>query len=393
MTLSVPATEVTAVPFCLPDISDEDVAAVAAVVRSGRLSIGPQLEAFERAMAERVGVDHAVGVSSGTAGLHAILMALGVGPGDEVLVPSFTFSASVSVIFLTGATPVFVDIEPTTYNLDVADCAAKISPRTKAILAVDVFGVPADWPALTDLAGRHGLQLIDDCCEALGASIGGRALGAWGDAGCFGFYPNKQITTGEGGMVTTNDAALAARLRSIRNQGRAAMGQWLEHESLGVNYRMDEMSAALGVSQLSRLPDLLERRATVAQMYTERLGRLSAVRTPSAPLADPSVRRSWFVYVIELPAAVSRDGVMKEMERLGVPTRAYFSPIHCQPYVQERCAGSPRLAATAARGALPVTEAVAARTLALPFYPGLTADQIERVAVTLEAVLGDAAPS
>ncbi len=364
------------IAFSMPWMTEADAAAVAEVVRSGRLSIGPKLEAFEEALAECCGTRHAVGVSSGTAGLHTILAALEIGPGDEVLVPSFTFNASVSVIFLAGATPVFVDIEPDTYNLDPQDVEAKISPRTRAILAVDVFGHPAEWDELERIAARHGLALIDDCCEALGARYRGRPLGSLGVAGCFGFYPNKPITTGEGGMITTDDDELARRARSIRNQGRSAMGQWLEHEALGYNYRMCEMAAALGASQLARLEELLAHRCRVAEGYRERLEGHAGIKRPAS---RAHVERCWFVYVVELSDGTDRTVVMERLNHRGIPTRAYFSPIHLQPYVQARLECHPRLAATGRAGALPRTEEIAARTVALPFHPQLEPAELDRV--------------
>lgn len=359
-----------------PDITEDDVQAVVAVLRSGRLALGSQAVAFERALAEYVGAAHAVAVSSGTAALHLIVRALGIGHGDEVLVPSFTFAASVNVLLYEGAVPVFVDIEPDTYNLDPADAAAKITPRTRAILVVDVFGHPAEWGELERLAKRHGLALIDDSCEALGSAYRGRRLGSLGDAAAFAFYPNKQITTGEGGMVVSGDERLVARARSLSNQGRGAMGAWLEHERLGYNYRLDELSAALGRSQLGRLESILERRDAVARRYTERLSSLDGVRPP---LVRPHVRMSWFVYVVTLEAGLDRNSVMAAMERQGIPTRAYFTPVHDQPYIRERD--------EIARRPLPVTDAVGRRTMALPFHTNLSADDFERVACGLELAI------
>jgi len=250
------------IPMSAPDISEDDVRAVAEVVRSGQLALGPKTEAFERAIAEYVGVEHAVAVNSGTAALHLIVGALGIGPGDEVLVPSFTFAASVNVVLYERATPVFVEIESDTYNLDPEDLARKVTPRTRGILAVDVFGHPADWDAILNVAEEHGLRVIDDSCEALGAEYRGRKLGQFGDAATFAFYPNKQMTTGEGGMIVTDDDGLAGQCRSLRNQGRGEMGSWLEHERLGYNYRMTEMSAALGLSQMGRIEELLAKRGS-----------------------------------------------------------------------------------------------------------------------------------
>ena len=354
------------------DLEDADLEAVLAVLRSGRLALGPQAVEFERLLAEYVGVRHAVAVNSGTSALHLIVRALGIGPGDEVLVPSFTFAASVNAILYEGGTPVFVDIEPDTYNLSVADLRRKVTPRTKAIMAVDVFGHPAEWDDLTDFARAHGLKVIDDSCEALGAEYRGRKVGGFGDAAAFAFYPNKQITTGEGGMVVTDSDEVAALCRSMRNQGRGEMGSWLEHDRLGYNYRLDEMSAALGCSQLRRIEALLARREAVARDYT---GRLADCRWLRPQVVRPHVRMSWFVYVVTLAEGVARDPLIRELEAAGVPARAYFSPVHMQKYVSER-------PDTVAEG-LAVTESVAARTIALPFHNRLTAAEIEYVVARL----------
>jgi len=354
-----------------PDLEGSDVQAVSDVLGSGRLALGPHAEEFERLIAEYVGVDHCIAVSSGTAALHLIVAALGIGAGDEVLVPSFTFAASVNAFLYEGAAPVFVDIEPDTYNIDPADLERRITPSTKAIMAVDVFGHPAEWDEILRIVDKHGLKVIDDSCEALGAEFKGRKLGAFGDAAAFAFYPNKQITTGEGGMIATDNAEVARLCRSLRNQGRAEMGAWLEHERLGYNYRMDEMSAALGVSQFKRIDDFLERRERVARRYTERLQGLDWVRPPAA---KPHVRMSWFVYVVTLAERLQRDEVMRQMEAQGVPARGYFSPVHLQPYILKRF-GS--------RVDLPVTEEIAQRTIALPFHNKLSDEQIDQVVAAL----------
>ncbi len=364
------------IPMSSPDIDESDVEAVAAVVRSGRLALGPKADELEREIARYAGTRHAVAVSSGTAALHLIVKGLGLGPGDEVLVPSFTFAASVNVLLFERAVPVFVDVEPDTYNLDPADVERKIGPRTRAILAVDVFGHPAEWDRLTEIAARHRLRVIDDSCEALGAAYRGVRLGSFGDAAAFAFYPNKQITTGEGGVLVTSDDALARLARSLRNQGRDEMGAWLEHERLGFNYRLDEMSAALGVSQLARLETFLERRDRVAAAYGERLARLERVR---APVVRSHVRMSWFVYVVTLAEGVDRDPVMRAMEAAGVPVRGYFPPVHLQPYVRELLGSGP--------GLLPLTESIARRTIALPFHNRLADGEIDRVVEALARAL------
>jgi perosamine synthetase len=352
------------------DVDERDELAVLNALRSGVLALGPSAEEFERRCAEVAGTKHAVAVSSGTAGLHLIVHALGIVPGDEVLVPSFTFASSVNAILYAGATPVFVDIEPDTFNVDPKEIRAKRTRRTKAAMVVDVFGHPADWDAIEKAA--EGLILIDDSCEAIGATYRGRRAGSFGIAGCFAFYPNKQITTGEGGMIVTNDGGLADLCRSLRNQGRGRMGAWLEHERLGFNYRMDEMSAALGTSQIGRLDEILSRRAAVADMYAQSLSKLTSV---FPPIIRPDVQVSWFVYVVTLAPHLNREVVIDRLADQSIPTRAYFSPIHRQPYLADLPSAS-----------LPVTEEVAATTLALPFHSNLSSDDVAEVTAQLRAV-------
>ena len=359
-----------------PDLDESDIQAVLEVLRSGRLALGPKAREFEELIAEYIGVKYAVAVSSGTAGLHILVRTLEVGPGDEILVPSFTFSASVNAILYERATPVFVDIEPETYNLDPDDLERKITKRTKAIMAVDIFGHPAEWDRILEIADKYNLKIIDDSCEALGAEYKGKKIGQFGDCACFAFYPNKQITTGEGGIIVTNNSSIAKLARSLRNQGREEMGSWLEHERLGYNYRMDEMSAALGVSQLKKLEVFLEKRERVARIYTEKLKGFSWVRPP---VVKPYVRMSWFVYVVTLQEGLDRDTVIGNLEKKGIPARGYFSPVHLQPYVK-RIFGYKG-------GELPVTENIAKRTLALPFHNNLTEEEIEEVLKTLKDVV------
>lgn len=357
------------------DISQDDIDEVLDVLRSGRLALGPKVKAFEQAVADYVGVKHALAVSSGTAGLHVVLASLGVGPGDEVIVPSFTFAASVNAILLVGATPVFCDIEPVTYNLDPEDVERRVTERTKAIMAVDVFGHPADWDALMRIARRYGLFLVDDSCEALGSDYKGRKVGSFADASVFAFYPNKQITTGEGGMIVTNSDHVAMMAASIRNQGRNVMGAWLEHERLGFNYRMDEMSAALGASQMRRLDAFVADRQRVVDLYAEALAGVPGVRVPQT---QGDVRVSWFVYVVLLDRGIDRDAVMAELDAEGVPNRAYFPALHHQPYLRHLVPD---------RVHLSVTEDIAARTVSLPFHTKLTEDEVAYVASRLAACL------
>jgi len=361
-----------------PDINENDIEAVVEVLRSGRLSLGQKTEAFEEAIARYIGVRHAVAVSSGTAALHLIVRALGLGSGDEVLVPSFTFAASINVLLYENAVPVFCDIEDITYNLDPSRLEERITSRTKAILAVDVFGHPADWESICSIAARHNLRLIDDSCEALGAEYRGRKVGQFGDAAAFAFYPNKQITTGEGGVLVTNDPEIAAMARSLRNQGRGEMGSWLEHERLGFNYRMDEMSAALGLSQLRRIETFLAKRKNVADLYTSRLRAVPRVRTQ---FVRPHVRMSWFVYVITLDEDVDRGAVVETLKERQIPARCYFPPVHLQTYIAESEGRQIPM--------LPVTESVARRTLALPFHNHLAPGEVDKVVEAVhEAVQG-----
>ncbi len=361
------------IPMSAPDLDESDYEAVLDVLKSGRLALGPKAIEFEELMAEYIGIKHAVAVSSGTAGLHILVRALDIGPGDEVLVPSFTFSASVNAILYERAIPVFVDIEPQTYNLDPEDLERKITEKTKAIMAVDIFGHPAEWDEILRIADKYNLKVIDDSCEALGAEYKGKKIGRFGDCACFAFYPNKQITTGEGGIIVTNNDEIAKLARSLRNQGRGEMGAWLHHERLGYNYRMDEMSSALGISQLKKIENFLQKRANVARTYTEKLSNYTWVKTP---VVKPYVRMSWFVYVITLEKGLDRDKVIEEMEKRGIPARGYFSPIHLQPYIREMFGTK--------EGMLPVTEDISKRTIALPFHNNLKEEEIEEVVRVLK---------
>jgi perosamine synthetase len=366
------------VPLACPDVDETDIQAVREVLMSGSLALGPEANEFERAMVAYIGCTHAVAVNSGTSALHLIVRGLGIGPGDEVITTPFSFVASTNCILFEGATPVFVDIEPTTLCIDPARIEAAITPRTKAILAVDVFGHPADWTALESIAECHDLLLIEDSAEALGSELRGKRCGSFGRAGVFGFYPNKQITTGEGGMIVTDDADLAGLCRSMANQGRGE-GGWLSHVRLGYNYRMDEMSAALGATQLRRLGDLIVARARVASWYEEAL---SSIREVEVPRVMPDVKMSWFVYVVRLADRFSRqdrDHVLASLRAEGIGCRDYFEPIHLQPFLRERLGTGP--------GQHPVTESVGDRTIALPFFPQMAVDQVRCVVESLSDVL------
>jgi perosamine synthetase len=354
-----------------PDIDLDDQRAVVDALTSGVLSLGPRVEEFERLGAGVAGVEHGVAVSSGTAGLHLLTRGLGLGHGDDVLVPSFTFVATVNACLYEGATPVFVDIEPDTFNLDTAQLSSRRTPATKAVVVVDAFGHPADWDRIRSIT--EDLIVIDDCCEAIGSTFRGKPLGGFGTAGCFAFYPNKQMTTGEGGLIVTNDDRLAKLCRSLRNQGRDDVGTWLEHPRMGFNYRMDELSAALGTSQIRRLGTFVAKRDKVAGWYTERLTGKEWMRPPSV---REDVTMSWFAYVVTLSPEIDRRAVVETLRADGIPTRAYFSPVHLQPYIRERF--------HTREGMLPITEDVSRRTLALPFHNNLTEQQVQRIVEGLE---------
>ena len=376
--------------MCEPDLTEAERAAVQEVLRTPILSLGPQLDLFERKLAARVGARHAVGVSSGTAGLHLCMLAAGVGEGDLVLTTPFSFVASANCILYAHATPVFVDVDPVTLTIDPDALARKARAlvrrgrrraRLKAILPVHVFGQPADMDPILEIARRYALVVIEDACEAIGATYKGRAVGSLGDAGVFAFYPNKVITTGEGGMIVTHDPAWDALFRSLRNQGRDVFDGWLTHSRLGYNYRLDELSATLGVVQVERLDELLCRRERVAGWYAERLQRLEGIVLPT--LASWTTRMSWFVYVIRLEAVAERDRVIRELARRGIPARPYFPPIHLQPFYRQRFGFAP--------GSFPVAEAAGGACLALPFSGTMREEQVDVVCGELEEVLAPTA--
>jgi perosamine synthetase len=366
-------------PLSRPDISTLEHRHVREVLTSDRLALGPKLERFEALMARQCQTRHAIAVSSGTAALHLIVRALDLGPDDEVLTTPFSFVASTNVLLYAGATPRFVDVSPTTGNLEPGVLADALTPATRAILGVDVFGLPLDWPALTGLADTHDLHLIDDACHALGATVGGRPVGAWADAASFGFYPNKQITTGEGGCITTDSDQIADRCRSLRNQGRTTDGR-MEHVDLGYNYRMSELEAAVGCGQLERRDELLGRRARVATWYREALTPLRDDFDLPPPPSQGT--RSWFVYVIRLHdhfTDEARDALMTALRERGIDCAPYFPSIHLQPYYRRRFGFAP--------GDFPHCEALSSRTLALPFYSTLTQDDVQYVAEALTDLL------
>ena len=361
------------IPLSAPDIHESDIEAVSQVLRSPHLSQGPKLEEFERSIAAYAGAPDAIAVSSGTSGLHLCIRALGIGEGDEVIVPSFTFIAAANAIRYERALPVFVDIDSETLNLDPARVESAITSRTRAIVAVHTFGCPAEMSSILEIARARGLVTVEDACEAFGAEYDGRKAGAMGDAGVFAFYPNKQITTGEGGAIVTRDSKLAGVLRSLRNQGRDSSGDWLDCSELGYNYRIAEMNCALGVEQMKRSEGILARREEIARSYQSRLSGNPDLVLP--PLTQPRRRISWFVYVVRLSSRFDRshrDSIWEEMRSRGIGCGRYFAPIHLQPIYRTA-------AAAAGREDLSNTESTADRVLALPFFNRITETQIDEV--------------
>jgi len=370
------------IPLSGPDIGPREIELVNQVLRTSYLSIGPMIGRFEQLTAAYTGRRHAVGVSSGTAGLHLCMRAMGLRPGDRVLTTSFSFVASANCVLFERGVPVFVDIDPLTLNMDAvqahraAEELARAGTPARALLVVQIFGQACDMDPLLDLARAYNLEIIEDACESIGAEYKGRQAGAFGRAATFAYYPNKQMTTGEGGMIVTDDEGWDEVFRSLRNQGRDRAGTWLDHVRLGYNYRLDEMSAALGVAQMERLPELLAKRERVAQWYNERLAHIEGVRAPY--VAPYTTKMSWFLYVARLDERYDREGVIAALEERGVPARPYFKPIHMQPFYRE-LGYQP--------GSLPVTERVSQSTLALPFFGGLDEAQVDYVCEQLRAVL------
>lgn len=382
------------IPLSRPDITRVEEESVLSALRSGRLSQGPMIERFEHAVASCAGCGYGIAVSSGTVGLHLVLRALGIGPGDEVITTPFSFVASSNAILFVGATPVFVDIDPASLNMDPELVERAITRRTRAILAVEAFGNPRHMDAYASIAARHELPLVEDCCEALGASHKGRPCGSFGRAGVFGFYPNKQVTTGEGGMIVTDDTRLAELCRSMRNQGRpiprrggeasgpglqSPLGSWLTHERLGYNYRLDELSAALGAAQMSRLDSIVEARQRVASAYMSRLMHRPEIILPTI---DPASVMSWFVFVVRLATdwcREERDRIIASLRRHDVGAADYFPCIHLQPFYREMFGFR--------EGMFPIAESVSQRTIALPFFNRLTEREIGFVVQTLELML------
>ena len=365
------------VPLSGPYLGEREEELVLEVLRSGRLSLGPTIDRFEELVAERVGAPYAAAVSSGTAGLHLLCISAGIGPGDEVITSPYSFAASANCFLYEGGVPVFADIDRRTLNLDPAAVEAAITPRTKAIVAVDIYGYPCELEELRAIADRHGLALVEDSCEALGAEYAGAPLGSHGAPCVFAFYPNKQVTTGEGGIVTTHSEEEWRLLRSLRNQGRGDSGGWLEHVRLGFNYRLSDVASALGIGQMERFDEILSLRSAAAARYDELLRGIAGVELPCAD--DERHRRSWFVYVVLLPDYETRERTIATFEREGVGYNRYLPSIHLQPYMRERYGFR--------KGLCPVSEDVSSRSLALPFFTGIESRAQERVAEVLAAAL------
>jgi perosamine synthetase len=367
------------IPLARPNITSAEIRAVTAVLETPNLSLGPKVPEFEQAMARYCGTNHAVACCNGTAGLHLIVRAMGIQADDEVITTPFSFVASANCMLMQQARPVFVDIDPHTWNIDANQIETAITPRTKAILPVDVFGQIADMDEIRLIAERHGLRVIEDSCEALGSRLNGRMAGSLGDAGVFGFYPNKQITTGEGGMIVTDDDRLAALCRSMRNQGRDSGGGWLAHPRMGYNYRLSDINAALGLAQLARIDQIIAQRRRVFNAYGQRLAQDGRIHMQ---VVRPGHDVSWFVFVIRLAdeyQANRRDQILRGLTERGIGCSNYFAPIHLQPYFVEQFGYRP--------GSFPVCEAVAARTIALPFHHELQDSHIDEVCSALRELL------
>lgn len=361
------------IPLSLPYLDGREQELVAEVLGSGRLSLGPTGPRFEQMLAERVGARFAAAVSSGTGGLHLLVKSAGIGPGDEVITTPFSFAASANCFLYEGATPVFADIDAATWNIDPEALKTAITPKTRAIVAVDIFGYPCELDPIRKIADEHGLALIDDACEALGAEYKGKPVGGHGVPAVFAFYPNKQMTTGEGGIVVTDSEQEWRLIKSLSNQGRGDDGPWLEHVRLGYNYRLDDLSAALGIGQLEKLDRILELRAQVAGRYWTLLEGLGGVELSAAD--DAEHRRSWFVFVVKLAPEIDRERVIEFLTREKVSSSRYLPCIHLQPYMRERFGF--------AEGLCPRAEDLSRRTVALPFYTALEAQDQERVVSTL----------
>jgi len=362
-----------------PDITEREIQAVCEVLRTPQLALGPKMRQFEQEFTTYIGRKRAVAVNSGTSGLFLCMKALGMGEGDEVITTPFTFIATVNVIMMVGAKPVLADINPETLNIDVNKIEDKITEKTKAILPIEAFGNPADMDKIEALAEKHNLTLVEDSCEGLGSVLNGRKVGTFGRMSVFAFYPNKQITTGEGGMILTDDDELADMCVSLRNQGRSKDGGWLGHQRLGYNFRLSDINSALGIVQLSRIDEIKAKRKQVADWYNDNLGDDERVILPTEP---PGCDMSWFVFVVRLagnPSLEKRNAVLKELSEQGIQASNYFPPAHLQPFIAEKFGFS--------EGDFPVTESVSKSTIALPFYNNLNEKQVITVSEMLKGIL------
>jgi perosamine synthetase len=372
----IPEAVGRAINLSAPWLDERDEELVLEVMRSGRLSLGPVGPRFEELLAEAVEARYCATVSSGTAGLHLCMRLAGIEAGDEVITSPYSFVASANCAIYEGATPIFADIDPDTLNLDPGAVEAAVTPRTRAVVAVDIFGYPCELDELRAICDRHELALVEDACEALGARYKGRPLGSHGHPATFAFYPNKQITTGEGGAVVTGSSEEHELLVSLRNQGRLETSSWLQHGRLGYNYRLDDVSAALGIGQLEKLDRILAGRREVAARYAELLSGLDL----ELPLADDAEHeRSWFVYVVKLAGGIDRDAVIHRLAADGIACAPYLPCIHLQSYMRERFGF--------AEGLCPVSEDASARTMAIPFHARLAREDQERVAEALRSAL------
>ena len=365
------------IPLSAPDITEAEINAVVEVLRSPRLSLGPKLEEFEKNIAEYADAKYAVAVNSGTSGLHLCVRALDLKAGDEVITTPFSFIASANVLLYENCVPVFVDIDEQTLNIDANKIEAAITPKTKAIMVVHVFGRPSPMREICEIARRYNLKIIEDACEAIGAEVENRRVGNLGDAGVFAFYPNKQITTGEGGMIVTDDEQVAKRAAMLRNQGRDASSEWFEHVELGYNYRLSDINCAVGIEQLKRLDEILQLREAAARKYQARLANNPHLVLPEIEFTNGRI--SWFVYVVRLQShftRAQRDAIVVEMNRAGIGCGRYFAPIHLQPLYVKKFGFR--------AGDFPAAECAAERVIALPFFNRITDAQIDEVGATME---------
>lgn len=365
-------------PIAKPYITDSDRKAVLAVLKTDHLSLGPKYLEFEKNFAEKIGTKYACAVSSGTAGLHLAMIASGIGPGDEVITSPFSFVASANCILYVGAKPVFVDIDPVTYNMDPLEIEKKITPKTKAILAVHIFGQATDMSSVLKIAKKHRLKIIEDACESVCAKHNSKNVGTFGESTVFAFYPNKQMTTGEGGMLVTDDEKIYKLCSSLRNQGRSENMQWLDHKYLGYNYRMDEMSAALGLAQLEKLDYMIGQRRKIADLYNKYLSRFSEI--VKVPKATKGNVHTWFVYVIRIKnPKIKRDKIISELAATGISTKPYLPSIHLFDFYKKRFKYK--------KGDFPVSEMVSDTSLALPFYIGLKEKDVKYISNKLIFIL------